>query len=326
MKGAIVGIVVLVILSFVGLTFGWVNVHPTEVAVEINKVAGKISETPKGVGYHFFNKWVTDMVIYKVSSRAFPGDTSGNERGKDYTLELKTNDGQNISVDLTVIYGLRENEVPRLHQAIGKNYEDQILLPQIRSEARLVIGSFSAEDIYQGKVRDTIQQSIKERLIKTVGEYPAIQIHDALLRHFAFSPDFERAIEQKKLAAQQVEINKNLALAQEETAKQQEAEARGLKLQAIQHAEGEAQAIKINADAARYRLEAEAAGNLAKYKAEAEGKRLSADALGGGQNVVNLEFASKLSPTLQVWGIPVGQSNTSLMDVSGIFGKMLEKK
>ncbi len=37
-------------LFVVVVTFGWVNVHPTEVAVEINKVLGRVSDMPKGVG------------------------------------------------------------------------------------------------------------------------------------------------------------------------------------------------------------------------------------------------------------------------------------
>ncbi len=326
MKGAIAAVIFTALLLVFVLTLGWVNVKPSEVAVEINKVAGKVSDVPRGVGYHFFNRWVTDMVIYKVAARAFPGDTAGNEESRKYNLELKTNDGQNISVDLTIIYSLVANEVPSLHQQIGPNYEDQILLPQVRSEARIVIGGYNAEQIYQGNVRNEIQKGILDRLKATLKDYPAIRVHDALIRHFAFSPDFERAIEQKKLASQQVEINKNQALAQEEMAKKQEAEARGLKFQAVQRAQGEAEAVKINADAKRYSLEQEAAGDLARYKAEAEGKRLAAEALGGGQNVVALEFASKIAPTLQVWGIPVGQNNTSLLDVSGVFGKMLESK
>ena len=325
MKGIIGSIVAVVVLLMFIFTFGWVNVHPTEVAVEVNKVQGKVIPIPKSVGYHFFNRWVSDMVVYRVAARAFPTDTAGNERAKDYTLDLKTNDGQNINVDLTIIYALRAGEVPALHQQVGKTYEDQVLLPQIRSEARLVIGGYSAEEIYQGKVRDTIQQSMKERLIETLAQYPAIQIQDALIRHFAFSPDFEKAIERKKLAAQEVEINKNLALAQEEMAKKQEADARGKKLMAIQDAEGEAQARKINADAERYKLEQEAAGKLAIYKAEAEGKRLAAEALGGGANVVALKFAENIPDKLQIWGIPVGQNNTSIMDMSGVFSGMFKK-
>lgn len=319
-------IVVVIALVFFVMSFGWINVHPTEVAVEINKVAGKVYGMPKGVGYHFFNRWITDMVIYKVSARSYPPETMKSEESSKYTLELKTKDGQNISLDLTVIYALRPNEVPALHQQIGSNYEDQILLPQIRSEARLAIGAYSAEEIYQGTVRDEIQIAIKDKLENSLKRYPGIQINDALIRHFMFSPEFERAIEQKKLAAQQVEINKNRALAQEEEAKRVEAESRGLKLKAIQEAEGRAQAVKIEADAKRYLLEQEAAGNLAIFKADAEGKRLQAEALGGGQNVVALKVAEKISDKLQVYAYPVGEHSTSIMDVSGLFGDMFKKK
>ncbi len=317
---AVIGIAVFLVVSF-----GWVNVQPTEVAVEINKIAGKVGEKPLGVGYHFFNRWVTDMVIYKVAARAYPSDTLASEEAKKYSLELKTNDGQNVEVDLTIIFALDAQGVPALHQQVGSNYEDQILLPQIRSEARLAIGSFSAEEIYQGKVRDTMQQAIKQKLVDVLAKYPAIHIHDALIRHFSFSPDFQKAIEQKKLAGQQVEINKNRALAQEEEAKRQEAEARGGKLKAIQEAEGRAQSAKIEADANRYKLEQEAAGNLARLKANAEGQRLLADAVGGGQNVVALKFAENLSDKLQIYGYPVGQQTTSIMDVSGVFGQMFKK-
>lgn len=241
-------------------------------------------------------------------------------------MELKTNDGQNVEVDLTIIFALDSQAVPLLHQQVGSNYEDQILLPQIRSEARLAIGSFSAEEIYQGKVRDTMQQEIKQKLINALVKYPAIHIHDALIRQFQFSADFQKAIEQKKLAGQQVEINKNRALAQEEEAKRQEAEARGGKLKAVQEAEGRAQSAKIEADANRYKLEQEAAGNLARLKANAEGQKLLADAVGGGQNVVALKFAENISDKLQIYGYPVGQQTTSIMDVSGVFGQMFHKQ
>ena len=306
-----------VLLVFVS-SFGYINVHPTEVAVEVNKIKGKVMDMPKGVGYHFFNKWETDMIIYKVAARAYPEEVMKSEKQTTYTLDLKTEDGQDIDVDLTIIYALRSNEVPQLHKEVGCNYADQILLPQIRSEARLAIGNYSAEEIYQGKVRDEIQLLIKDKLIKALSKYPAIQINDALIRQFAFNPQFQNAIENKKIAAQQVEINKNLAFAQEELAKKQEAEARGLKLMAVQNAEGQAQAVKINAEAERYKLEQEAAGQLAKYKADAEGKRLQAEALGGGKNVVALKFAESIPPTFRTFVVPVGDNSTSLFDINGL--------
>ncbi len=308
-------------------TAGWVDIHPTEVGVSVNKVAGRVEEIPLGVGYHFFNRWITDVVIYKVASRAYPQDSMKSEsHANEWSMNLKTNDGQNVSLDLTVIYALASNEVPKLHQQIGQNYEDEVLLPQVRSEARLAIGSYSAEDIYQGTVRDQIQKMMREKLSNAMAKYPAIRISDSLIRDFRFSKEFEQAIEQKKLAAQAVEINKNKALAQEEESKRQEAQARGSKLQAIQEAEGRAQSAKIEADANRYKLEQEAAGQLAKYTAEAKGKELLALALGGGQNVVALKFAETIPDKLQIWGIPTGEHNTSFMDLSGIFGKVFSNK
>lgn len=318
-KFGIVGAVVLVLVSLVVLTFGWVNVHPTEVAVEINKVAGKINPEPRGVGYHFFNRWITDMVVYTVSARAFPHDSMTTDvHANEWNMSLKTNDGQKIDVDMTVIYSLNAKDVPLLHQEVGQNYEDQILLPQIRSEARIAIGGYFAEQMYQGKVREEIQNAIKEKLIKAVSKYPAINIQDTLMRDFKFEPEFQKAIEQKKLAAQNVEVNKNRALSQEQEALRVEAEARGEKLKAIQEAQGRAESMKVEADAQRYKLEQEAAGQLAKYKADAEGKRLQAEALGGGKNVVALKFAESLPPTFKTFVVPVGQNTTSLMDINGL--------
>lgn len=338
MKVFSIGMAVLIVIIglFFIMTFGWVTVDPTEVAVQVNKIGGTVSPEPLGVGYHFFNRWKTDMVKYDVAVRSWPEDVESSEKRKEYTLDVKTKDGQNVDVDLTLLVALRKNEVPELHKQIGTVWAGQVLLPQMRSEARIVIGGYSAEQLYDGTVRDKVQGAITSKLTASMSKYPAIDVKDSLLRHLKFDPDFEKKILEKKLAAQTVEINKNLALAQEEMAKKQEAEARGDKLKVIQAAEGEAARIraiaegdaaklKTIADATRYQLEQEAAGNLARYKAEAEGKRLLTEAVGGGQNLVNLTFAQNIPNKLQIWGIPTGQTSTSLMDVSGIFGGMFPK-
>ena len=67
-------------------SFGWINVQPTEVAVRVDKIKGHIDSEPLGVGYHFFNKWFTDMVIYKVSARSFPSQSMASENQKEYNM------------------------------------------------------------------------------------------------------------------------------------------------------------------------------------------------------------------------------------------------
>lgn len=316
-----IGIVLFLLIQ----PFWFRTVEPTQVGVLVDNWNHKVASEPLYVGFHGYNKYTQEIIPYRVAARAYPNDIEANERSSQYVLDLKTNDGQNINVDLTIIYSLAAKEVPALHQQVGPNYQSQILLPEIKSEARIAIGQYSAEEIYQGKVRETIQQQIKQKLVDALSHYPAIQVQDALMRHFSFSREFEGLIEAKKQAAQKVEINKNNAAAQEQEALRVEAEARGNKLRVIQQAEGDAQAVKINADAKKYQLEQEAAGRLAQYKAEAEGKRLSAEALGGGANVVALEFAKNIPDKLQIWGIPTGANSTTLMDLNGLFKGMLPK-
>lgn len=330
--GVVIGIVLLVTFG-IFFPLGCVDVRPTDVGVMVDKLANKVDNEPLTVGYHIYNRWTKDIIQYTVASRSYPGNAKDSEKSDEYTLELKTSDGQNVNVDLTLIYSLKAKEVPVLHQTVGVRYEDEILLPQMRSEARLAFGGYTAENIYQGKVREEIQKEILQKMTNNLAKYPAIVLSDVLVRHLSFSKEFESAIERKKLAAQSVEINKNLALAEEEKAKQVEAEARGQKLKVIQEAEGigqaaeakargEAAAAKVRADAEKYKLVAEAEGNLAKYKAEAEGKRLAAEALkgSGGQNVVALEFAKNIPDKMRIFGVPMGQNSTSFMDMGMLKG------
>ena len=336
--GISVGLFLAVIFCL--LTFRFINVAPTDVAVVVDKFGHKVDPMPLGVGYQFYNGWSTDMVTYHIAARSFPKDSmSTDNSANEYNMSLKTIDGQGVKVDMTIIYSLNAKDVPALHSVVGPDYEDQILLPQVRSEARIAIGSYTSEQMYDGKVREQIQAAIKQKLVAALAKYPAINIQDVLMRDFAWeNPDYQHLIEQKKIAAQQVEVNKNLVAASLEMAQKQQADAEGNKLQAVQEAEGKgeslkavaegnAASIKINADAERYKLEQEAAGNLARYKAEAEGKKLAAEALGGGQYVVALKFAESLSPDLKVVAYPTGApGTTSLMDLTGVFGQMFKKQ
>jgi len=332
-----IAIAAFLILCISFMTFGWVVIQPTEVGVQVDKAAGKVDPLPLGVGYHFFNRFLTDVAVYPIGARSFPPESMKSEGQTDqWNMSLKTIDGQGVNVDITIIYSLNANDVPKLHASVGPDYADQVLLPQIRSEARIAIGSYTSEQLYDGKIRDQIQAAIKTRLVDALSKYPAINIQDALMRDFSWqNPEFQRLIEAKKTAEQQVEVNKNLVAASLEQAQKQQADASGNKLQAVQEAEGRgeslkaeaegnAAAIRINADADRYKLEQEAAGNLARFKAEAEGKKLAAEALGGGQYVVALKFAESLSPDLKIYAYPTGApGTTTIMDATGVLKGMM---
>ncbi|MBU1625969.1 hypothetical protein KKB18_01225 [bacterium] len=285
-----------------------------------------VEPKPFDTGFRVVIPLAQQVDIYSIQARKYEMTKipeEGEKKGKD-DIEFKTIDGQIVYVDVTIIYSLIKDLVPQLHQNVGPDYLNQTLRPTARSTIRNYLGMYTAENIYSGEIRMKVQDQILESLNKSLNVI-GINIASVLIRSFDFADAFEKKIEEKAIAAQEIEINKNNVKAAEELAKKMEAEARGKRLAVVQEAEGYAEKKKLEADADRYEQEQKAKGMLAMALADAEGKGKLADALGGGENVVKLEFARSIPDKLQIWGIPTGQESSSFMDLSGIFKNMLSQ-
>jgi len=323
-KGVVIGVFLAIFLILLMFTFRLVNIKPQEVGIITDKMKHEVIEKPLYQGWHFYVSIFKDLDVYWKSTKRFPADEKAS-----YKLPFKSKDGQKVVADLSIQYSLNSKEVFKLHTEVGPDYLEQVLMPQIRSISRIVLGMFTAEELYDGEKREKIQEIIKEKLTASLDKFPAIIIEDALLREFDFDPEYQKLIEDKKKAAQQVEVNKQLALAELENAKKKEAVAKGEKLKALQEAEAKAQSmiieakgkakkIKVESDADMYAKKQNAKGNFAILKAEADGKELLTKALGGGQYVVGLEFAQNIPATMKTFVIPATEGTTNLMDLNGL--------
>ncbi len=261
--------------------------------------------------------------IYQVNERQYhmAGGIEGGEDRDD--VAFKTKDGQKAWISVTIRYRIDSSKLPEFHRHYGKEYMVNVLRPSVRSLVNNKLGEYSAEQIYDGKTRQEVAREIRDLVNQGyegqdgTAQYGLI-VSDILFRRFEFSEEYQAAIEQKRIAAEQ-------ALAAEQWAIKREKEAIGEKLAIIQRAEADAQKVRKEADAMRYSKEQEAAGIRAKGQAEAEVQELMAAALGGGDNIVRMEFARHLGEGFQIWGIPTGENSNSIMDVSGIFGGMFPK-
>jgi hypothetical protein len=157
-----------------------------------------------------------------------------------------------------------------------------------------------------------------------------------------FDPEYERKIQRKKLADQEVEYNKSKALAETMSGKTQVVEANTQRKLAVIKEEKEAEIVKmraetereiatIKADADRYATERradadlvmaqrQAAGELLVKTAEAEGEKLRNQAMAGvgGSIIVALEAARNLNladvvvSTFQIDPLDIEQMATKL--------------
>lgn len=242
----------------------------------------------------------------------YPG--TGPER-----IELKSKDGYTVKLDVTVKYRIAPDKVNELYRTFNTEARYKgIVRDQVQNTLRSVFGTMRTEEFYNPEVRraktETAYLQLKEDL-----EASFIHVINILIRDISFDTSYERKILDKKLADQDVELNKSRAFAEEkkgltnkivaETEAMvrvigEEKNAAQLRMQAetdkeIAQIQADAQVTvsRITADANLYAAELNAKGNLLEKEAEAQGEKLKADALNtpGGKNLVTLEIIEQLS-------------------------------
>ena len=233
---------------------------------------------------------------------------SGPER-----IELKSKDGYTVKLDVTVKYRIQPGQAYEIYRTFNTDAQyKRIVRDQVQNTLRNVFGTMRTEEFYSPIVRRE-KTSQAFGMLSTDLESNHVELINILIRDITFDPSYERKILDKKLADQDVELNKSKAVAEEKKgltntiiaqteAKvrviDEEKNAEQLRMRAetdrqvaeIQ-AEAKVKVAKLRADADLYAAKAVAKGTLLEKQAEAEGERLKAAALkgSGGANLVALE-------------------------------------
>lgn len=274
-----------------------------------------------GPGWHLdlgpIHKWVTfDATTQTLEMTRDP--SRGSVRGRD-DVQLKSADGNSISLDMTVKYKIMPGSAYLLYKNLGG---ESAYKQQVRDLAtdtfRNIYGHMNTEEFYNPEVR---AQRTKEAFIslKEVVGRIHVELIEVLVRDVQFEAAYEQKILMKKLADQDVELNKSQSIAAEKRGETMEIEADAvatvkvigrerdgeiLKMRAETEktvaqisAEAEKFATENRADADLYAAQLVAKGTLLVREAEAEGERLKAAALvgNGGRNLVALEGARNIS-------------------------------
>lgn len=177
-------------------------------------------EPPMGEGFHIVAPW-NKVFVYEVRRQEI-----------FEKMKVLSSNGLDIQLDASVWYQPDQANLGKLHQEIGDNYLNRIILPTIRSAARSVVGRYTPEQLYSSK-RDAIQEEIFEETKKIVnGQF--IVIDEILVRDVTLPPTIKDAIERKlKQEQESLEYEFRLVTADKEAQRQ------------IIEAQGKADANKI---------------------------------------------------------------------------------
>ena len=67
------------------------------------------------------------------------------------TYNAISRDGISLTATINIRFRLKRESVPQLHQSIGPNYVQALIVPEIGNRMREVIAEYTAEDVYSTK-------------------------------------------------------------------------------------------------------------------------------------------------------------------------------
>ena len=239
----LIGVIVAVVFLVIGA--GLVQVEADEVAVVFNTVSCDLASEPLGPGLHVIIPGIQSGTIYSVAQQEYTMAGAVGEgaiRGDDAVVAL-TQDGQQVRIDITVIFRIRPSDADLIHQTWKDRYVNGLVRPSLRNQVRAALTSFRVEQIYgteHGELEQEIEDGLRELL-----DPAGFEVTNVLIRNIAFSEEYVASIEQKQVAQQEAQEAEFRVREREQEAEQARALARGDADAAKIRAEGEAEALRL---------------------------------------------------------------------------------
>jgi len=206
------GVGLFVVLMFANSIF--LTIQPGEKGILFRRFGGGLDkENVYNQGFHIIAPW-NRMFIYDVRIQ----ESLAN-------MEVLSKNGLTIKCELSYRFRPVVEEIGYLHDNIGFDYHQRIVIPEIRSATREVIGKYLPEELYSSK-REAIQDEIYERTSDATGE-KHLYMDAVLIREVVLPPSLQEAIE-KKLKQEQESLEYEFRITKaEQEAERQRIEAEG---------------------------------------------------------------------------------------------------
>lgn len=191
--------------------------------------------------------------------------TEGRKLGDDSIL-ARTSDGQEVSIDSSVIFMIDPEDVMRLHIEWQNRYVEDFVRPTTRGLVRARVSQYTVEEVNSSKRQDLERDMDKE--LRAIFKSKGLILDRFILRNIAFSPEYAAAVEQKQVAIQ-------------------------ARIESEYRAEAVRNAARGDSDATKMRAQSQADG------LESISRVLAKD-----KNLLTYQYIDKLSPGIKVMLVP----------------------
>ena len=313
------------------LAVGWLGVlsgcflystGPTEVGVRTKKftLLGAKGVEPKAykpASTYFFMPFINDWHTFdtKLQNLEMVFERGRGDRRSRDDLLFKTIDGNDISLDVIIAYRIDPEKAPEILQRVAENnatLREKIVRTIARSKPRDIFGELTTEEFYVADKREAQSQRAKEVLQAMLGPM-GVNVEKVLTKDYRFNAEYQKAIEDKKVADQQVQKNRSAQHAAHEEYLRKLEEAKGEVNKLIADADGAYRKAKIEADVYYEKQQLLAEAIKAEGIAEAKGIQEMNNALAGsgGEAFVKLRIAEALQGK-KIMLLPVSEGGMNL--------------
>ena len=265
----------------------------TEIGIKIGKLFGGDDVVDPGRTVMVIPV-VHDWYVFDSKTQTLEMDnTDPNDE-----LEFKTRDGNDIGVDVTVLYRVDRDKAPTLLRNVARDMDEVrhiLVRPLARSIPRDALNELSSEEFYDSDLRSQKENLAQERLAKALEPYGLI-CERVVLGNYRFHDAYQKAIDDKKVADQEVNKNRSSAEAAVKAQERDLETEKGAVGKLIATETGMAQQVHLQADAYFEAKKLEAEAILAEKSANAKGVQKKKEAMSGsgGKTMVKLKIAEKL--------------------------------
>jgi regulator of protease activity HflC (stomatin/prohibitin superfamily) len=197
-----------------------------------------------------------------------------------------------------IAYRIDPKMAPYILQHVAINDQalrDKVVRTVARSKPRDIFGELATEEFYVTDKRREKSEQVREKMQEILGPYGII-VEKVLTKDYRFVAEYQKAIEDKKIADQMVEKNKSAQHAALEEYRKELEMAKGEVNKVVADADGVFKKAAIEADAYYEQQKYLAEAIIAEGKAEAQGIEQMNKALAGsgGETMVKLRVAEAL--------------------------------
>ncbi len=190
-------------------------IKPGERGVVFKNISGVLDkDNIRQTGLNIVAPWNN---LYKYNVR---------EQQREETMDVLDKSGLSVSVDITVRFNPLYDRIGYLHEVFGRDFVNTLVVPEVRSSVRKVMGRYTAEEIYSTKRNEVEEAIIHETglILKTNN----LDMRALLIRSINLPPDIKKAIE-NKLTREQESLAMTFVLEKErQEADRKQIEAEGI--------------------------------------------------------------------------------------------------